>query len=184
MDTYLKQAKNFLNSTGTTFEAEFLKYGKHFEGDKVKRDIYKITLKRGSREYTFNFGQSINCSMQWIPKSIYGGNLWRKANCQRLEGENLFKALGRLNIFGQGINTIKSDLDFVKNENFSEPTEYDVLACLTKYDPETFENFCGEFGYDEDSRKAEKTYHAVKDEYNNVAMLWNEEEMEQLTEIQ
>lgn len=64
------------------------------------------------------------------------------------------------------------------------PTEYDVLACLTKYDPETFEDFCSVFGYDEDSRKAERIYEAVKEEYQNVAMLWNDSEIEELQEIQ
>lgn len=34
------------------------------------------------------------------------------------------------------------------------PTMYDVLTCLTKYDPDTFEDFCSEFGYDTDSRRA------------------------------
>lgn len=64
------------------------------------------------------------------------------------------------------------------------PTAYDVLACIQKYEVGTFENFCSEFGYDEDSRKAEKIYNAVKDEYQNIAMLWNENELEQLREIQ
>jgi len=69
-------------------------------------------------------------------------------------------------------------------DDIKHPTAYDVLACLTKYDPDTFESFCGEYGYDEDSRKAERIYEAVKDEYENVAMLWDEQQIEQLAEIQ
>jgi hypothetical protein len=64
------------------------------------------------------------------------------------------------------------------------PTEYDVLTCLTKYDPETFENFCSEFGYDEDSRKAEKTYKAVVKEWEKVSRFFTSEELEILQEIQ
>jgi hypothetical protein len=56
----------------------------------------------------------------------------------------------------------------------TEPTMYDVLTCLTKYDPETFEDFCSEFGYDEDSRKAEKIYNAVVREYKNVERLFGD----------
>lgn len=64
-----------------------------------------------------------------------------------------------------------------------EPTAYDVLACLTKYDPGTFENFCSDYGYDTYSRKAEKTYKAVCKEYQNVCRLFSESELEQLAEI-
>lgn len=58
-----------------------------------------------------------------------------------------------------------------------EPTFYDVLACLTKYDPGSFEDFCSEFGYDTDSRKAEKTYKAVCKEFAAVERLFLEEEV-------
>lgn len=69
-------------------------------------------------------------------------------------------------------------------EGNTEPTLYEVLACLTKHDPETFEDFCSEFGYDNDSRTAEKTYKAVCKEFNNIQRLFTEEELELLTIIQ
>lgn len=53
-----------------------------------------------------------------------------------------------------------------------QPTMYDILTCLTKYDPQDFENFCSEFGYDTDSRSAEKTYKAVVKEWHNVMKLF------------
>lgn len=49
-----------------------------------------------------------------------------------------------------------------------EPTSYDLLACLTKYHPGTFEDFCDEFGYNTDSRNAERTYKAVMKEYEGL----------------
>ena len=39
-------------------------------------------------------------------------------------------------------------------------TAYDVLACLEWFTPDSFAEFCAEFGYDEDSRKAEKIWRA------------------------
>jgi hypothetical protein len=47
-----------------------------------------------------------------------------------------------------------------------EPTVIDVLDCLKMdgysfLNDESFTDFCGNFGYDEDSRKAHKTYLAV-----------------------
>ena len=63
------------------------------------------------------------------------------------------------------------------------PTMYDVLACITKYDPNSFENFCSEFGYDTDSRTAEKTYKAVCREWKGVERLFADI-LEELQEIQ
>jgi len=64
-----------------------------------------------------------------------------------------------------------------------EPTAYDVLAGLTSYDIGTFEDFCGEFGYDIDSRTAEKTYKAVYKEYKNLCRIFTLEELRLLAEI-
>lgn len=63
------------------------------------------------------------------------------------------------------------------------PTAYDVLACIQKYDPGTFENFCSEFGYDTDSRKAEKIYKAVCKEWQKVSTFFTSNEIEELQEI-
>lgn len=49
-----------------------------------------------------------------------------------------------------------------------EPTAYDVLACLNKYNPNSFTDFCSDFGYDTDSRQAERTYKAVCREWAGI----------------
>jgi len=79
--------------------------------------------------------------------------------------------------FGQSIN------DSTGNGT-NKPTEYDVLTCIQKYDAGSFENFCSEFGYDTDSRKAEKIYKAVVIEYDKVSNFFTDSEIEQLQEIQ
>lgn len=65
-----------------------------------------------------------------------------------------------------------------------KPSPYDVLSCLTSSEVGTFKDFCGDFGYDEDSRRAEKTYNAVLKEWENIKMLYSDEEIEKLAEIQ
>lgn len=52
------------------------------------------------------------------------------------------------------------------------PTMYDVLSCLTKSDPGTFEDFCSDFGYDTDSRRAMDTYLSVQKEWSGVKRLF------------
>lgn len=65
----------------------------------------------------------------------------------------------------------------------NEPTMYDILSCLTKYDPEPFDDFCTEFGYDINSRDSRKTYKAVYKEYEAVERLFGDI-MDELQEIQ
>jgi len=62
------------------------------------------------------------------------------------------------------------------------PTAYDVLSGLTKYDVGSFSNFCAEFGYDTDSRKAEKIYLSVLDEYKHVMSMFHDA-IDELAEI-
>ena len=64
-----------------------------------------------------------------------------------------------------------------------EPTMYDVLACVQKYDVGSFEDFCGEFGYDTDSRTAERIYKAVCKEYEAMCRLFTEDELMEMSEI-
>lgn len=63
------------------------------------------------------------------------------------------------------------------------PSLYDVLSCLQKYDVGTFQDFCGEFGYDDDSRTAERIYKAVCKEFAGVERLFSDV-IEELQEIQ
>lgn len=63
------------------------------------------------------------------------------------------------------------------------PREYDILACLEKYDVGTLEDFCDEFGYDPSERKVRKIYKACVKEYENLCRIFTEEQMEMLREI-
>lgn len=157
------------------FSFEFVRNGKYFDDDKQSRDIYKITLKRKSRKYSFEYGQSIMNSQYYQDKipgrtySLCGGA--RTGNVKILD----------ISKYASGFSVQNPQIKLVKGK---EPDLYSVLCCLTKYDPGTFENFCSDFGYDEDSRKAEKTYHAVVDEWKNMQALFTDNELEILSEIQ
>ena len=70
--------------------------------------------------------------------------------------------------------------DYLKGR---EPDAYDVLSCMEKGDPGTFEEFCGNFGYFEDSRKAEATYKAVVHEWKKVKKFFTQAELAGLAEV-
>jgi len=65
-----------------------------------------------------------------------------------------------------------------------EPTMYDILTCLQKYPVGTFNDFCGDFGYDNDSITAHRIYKAVAREYKNMERVFGEEVLDLMTEIQ
>ena len=89
---------------------------------------------------------------------------------------------GRQNfVFDFGQSLFRSDSN---NPNFAIPSFYDILSCLTKYNPGTFKDFCSDYGYDADSRKAEKTYNAVVQEYLALSNMFTPDEMTELAEIQ
>ena len=73
-------------------------------------------------------------------------------------------------------------------ESNKEPTMYDVLSCIQKYDVGSFADFCAEFGYNDLEWTSKRTYNAVCREYNAMLRLFPEAEdsqvWEELREIQ
>jgi hypothetical protein len=167
---YELAANTALGEMGVKLSVTFLKYGKHFISDKELRDIYTCTLTRGTRSFTFEFGQSLHCSGEYIG---------HKHMCMNSYGKCLFtkKEVEKMTSFG------KREMEIKRNPNFEVPTSYDVISCLQKYDVGSFEDFCSEFGYDVDSISANKVYKAVVNEYDNMAKLFSDEELQILGEI-
>lgn len=78
---------------------------------------------------------------------------------------------------------VQANKELAAKKKAAVPSVYDVLACLQKCDPGTFENFCSNYGYDEDSRTAIRVYLAVQNEYTQLTRLFTPEQMEELAEI-
>jgi len=159
MTEYEKQAADFLAETQTEFKVHMVGCFPYFDGDKKPRDVYSVTLSNARGFMTFNFGDSIN-------------------NTQARKGEAV--PYNRKGMTSYRLQAYRNK----KQRQHKKPSAYDVLACLQKYDVGTFKDFCAEFGYDEDSRKAEKLYFAVQEEYSNLSRLFSEEQMDALREIQ
>lgn len=165
---YTKQANEFLKKAEATIKIEFQCVTIKKDWDNKKRNLYEVTLTTPRGTYTFDF---------W--DSIYNTELC--AMSVKQYAEKRYK-IRYDNLTIQEKNTAKKELK-VKKEK-AVPDAYDVLAAMTKYDPGTFENFCDEFGYDTDSRKAEAIYFAVQKEYNNLVRIFTDKQMEELAEIQ
>lgn len=61
MTDYKKQAKDFLEKTGTRITCTYITTAKYFPDDKIKRDIYSVVIVRESsgKYLTLTFGDSI-----------------------------------------------------------------------------------------------------------------------------
>jgi hypothetical protein len=172
---YEKQATDFLEKTGCKMTITYKENRKYFPGDKETRDVYDVKIERGKRKLEFEFGNSLKDS-EFV--AVYGKTKYPIPASLREKSNNEIVMYVRWNL--------QSDFGNVKTDHIVrpvKPSEYSILSCLTKYDPGSFEDFCNEFGYDEDSRTAERTYNAVVKEWLNVCMIWTDDEIEELQEI-
>jgi len=114
-----------------------------------------------------------------ITLKIIGKPKYKKYFNDDKESRHVFKLQLKSNnrtytfTFGQSVNA-----------GSKKPTMYDVLTCLIKYDPGTFEDFCENFGYNNDSRAAERTYKAVCKEFEAMERLFTTEVLKAMQEIQ
>jgi hypothetical protein len=169
---YEKQATDFLEKTGCKMTITYKENRKYFPDDKGKRDVYEIEIVRGSRKWKFEFGNSIADS-----------GFYAMTGKRRTEIDLKWLAKSDWDLrftIGGGHGQVKSD--YIHRPK--APSSYSILACLTTYDVGTLEDFCSEFGYDSDSKTADRVYAAVCEEYLNVCRIWNDSEIEELCEIQ
>lgn len=72
--------------------------------------------------------------------------------------------------------------DSIANSKVGVPSEYDILSCLDPYTPDTFKEFCEEFGYADDS-SAREIYKLCKKQSKDLHRIFTEEQLEELAEI-
>ena len=163
MNEYLKQAKNFLNRANAKCEIVYggISRNENWK-EKEKRNWYDVTITTPRGKMSYVFWDSINNTeiSQMTLEEYVEKKLKRRYERKKAERE---------------LKKLKAE---------AVPSEYNVLACLEKYDVGTFEDFCSEFGYDEDSRTAERIYIAVIKEYKDLTRIFTEKQMEELSEIQ
>lgn len=163
-----RQAENFLKKANAKMKIEFVGLAINRDWKETKpRNLYNVTLTTPRGSMNFDFWDSIyNTEIRAMSLKEYVEKCYKtRFDClksaERVEAQKALKA----------------------DKAEAVPNAYSVLASITKYDPGTFEDFCCEFGYDEDSRTAERVYFAVQKEYAQLSRLFTAEEMEELAEI-
>lgn len=168
MNEYLQKATDFLNKAGATCQIVYGGIARNENWkEEEKRNWYDVIITSSKGSMTFVFWDSIhNTKISQMSLEQYCAKKLKRTlkDCCYSEGVKLTKELK-------------------KKKEEAIPNAYNVLAHLVKYDPGSFEDFCQEYGYDEDSRTAERTYFAVQKEYHELLKVFTEEQMEELREI-
>jgi len=178
---YREQGAMFLSETNTTLEViEAVPQTSPLwckEGEKhgIK---YSVTLKNARGVYTFDFWGSIhNANMLALAEKVKGyGN---KQSPEYFALESFLKDKG----YGIGLARLYPQKFIEKTREAIKPNAYDILNCLQPVSADTFEDFCSEYGYNEDSRGAEKTFNAILAQDRAMRKLFTIEELEALNEI-
>ena len=76
-----------------------------------------------------------------------------------------------------------ASLDHTLNHRDEFPSAYEILSCLQWHEPETFEKWCFNTGYNSDSRKAYATWEEVVAEHRRITDFFSQEEIIELSEL-
>ena len=132
--------------------------------------------EKQAQDFLKKFGLKISATQRdtnppaWEEKPEYNRYRYRVKVTRKSTGKSLSFQ------FWDSINA------YMKNKR---PTAYDLLACLgsESYPQPDFKGFCGDFGYDEDSRKAHALWGRVKRFAERINGFFTDAELEDLREI-
>ena len=182
MKNYIEQAVQFLADTATGLEIEKAVPQKKpiwaKEGEKHGIN-YSVTLSNKNGKYSFDFWGSINDAemLEMAKKSTIGPPEREKVlKFIRNKADNIIP-----------IHPVPKEI-FMKRisdtvDLLIKPTSYDILACLDVLYSDSFDDFCAEFGYSNDSIKAEKTYKACLKQDRMLRKLFTPDQLEKLQAI-
>ena len=172
MTEYQRQAKDFLESCNATMKINFVGTETNTNWNETdKRNKYHFTIITPKGKMEGDFWDSIyNTEISLMSLDDYFKKRYRRCakDSTLYEQSKANKALALL----------KAD---------AKPTEYDILACLTKYHVGSMDDFMHEFGYEIKSVREMtnfiNTYNAVVQEYQDLCRIFTETQMERLREI-
>lgn len=166
---YTKQATDFLTKCRASIKIDFAGCAINSDWkETASRNSYNITITTQAGAMSFIFWDSIhNTEITHKTAAAYYEETYRRHYENATESERR-----------------RAAKELAQKKAEAVPTAYDVLACMTKSDPGTFEDFCTDYGYNEDSRTAERVYIAVVREYKQLERLFTPAQLEEMQKIQ
>jgi hypothetical protein len=176
VNDYQKQAEDFLKAHDLEFRSVLVgdDCPKFCEDAQAGRDMDKVnTFPRKTHIH----GKHYRCTVSGKDRGHVAYDFW---NCYADEEYN---ALGSKR-YRNGETPFKFEIGKKPSMSAKKtPTAYDLLACIEKNEPGTFKDFCGDFGYSDDSMKAFDVYRAVQEEYAKFRRFFTAEEIAEAQEI-
>lgn len=140
------------------------------------------------QQEAFDFLKRNHIEMKITFRDVKANQLWGETQLR-----NRYYIYIKNEISGEYMSTLLWD-SIYNREHHLTPTCYDILACLTKYDPGDYEDFCSEFGYETETENefgrltrnpnAYKIWKACCHEWEGVKRVFGEDEiLEELREI-
>lgn len=171
MNEYVKQAQGFLKSCNATMKIEYVGLERP-NWDSKPHTTYDCTIKTPRGEMKVHFYDSAaHTEILSISLDEYCCKKYK------MHFRDLFYS-----------EKVKVSKQYEQRKNDAIPTEYDILACLQKYDVGSMEDFFSEFGFEIKSAKDMtnffSTYNAVVEEYRNVCRCFTLEQIEAMQEIE
>jgi hypothetical protein len=173
MSEYTEQAETFLKSHGLGFRSVFVGNDcpKFCEDAANGKDMDKVdTFPRKSHIH----GKHYRCTISGENRGHVSFDFW---NSYADEEFNYFRTHSK-----PQDSAITDRMRRAKQPS-KTVNAYDLLACITKSDPDTFKNFCSDSGYSDDSMKAFGVYQDAQDEYSKVRRFFTAAELEQIQDI-
>ncbi len=208
MNEYDKQAADFLARNGIEFRAQLRNTRTpQWSDDGPHGHHYRVSLRKPRNKYCGELGKFYLSFDFWgslaekhAPQQIQE-KLWKEEQARRdaltmaevdakmgfnrtTREKKAAASAAKLAEIEARIADLTGQLAAAKDAINLRP--YSVLARLSSdiYCPETFADFCAEYGYDEDSRKAEQTFRRCLAFSRKLHAFFTEAEIEQLSEIQ
>ena len=165
---YDKQALDFMSKTNTTITIKFVELRPYFDdATKDQRDVYIVVMRKMGREFRFAFGQSLARSGNYV---LLPG--WKASDtCPAC------------------VNAVpRRNSHRYERRAKTAPTYYDILSSMDAQVHDSIDDFQTDYGYVinsvADYHRLVKTYNAVNEQANNLRLLYNDEELDQLADIQ
>lgn len=189
MSTYTEQAETFVTKHELEFRAVLVgdDCPMFCEDAQAEREMDRVNVYPRK---THIHGKHYRCTFSRKGKGHFTVDFW---NSYADEEENFFAfgsgggldnwVTGRENLYWDKYRIGGKYPGRPRAKKRIVPDAYSVLACIQKSDPGTFHDFASDFGYDEDSRKAETVYRAVVKEWERVRRFFSADEIEELQEI-
>lgn len=171
---YEKQATDFLTACNATLTVEYRYTGPYlnFADDNTQRDVYRFIIATPREKYEHLYGDSLHNTQRRI--FAHKGPFFSPRVSEAK----------RLGFYTSSTEIFRQEL---KDARKRVPSAYDILSCLEKNDPGTFDDFCESYGYDDlplkEYPRVMGVYRHCVEQYRAITRMFTAEQMDKLREI-